>query len=100
MPTQAYFEADPPDGDFYDCISSTAAGESPATHPAKWRRVDIPALFEPYLVSRATSILLQAEGNVEKGRTEEAVARQLLEELAYRDRNERSRLGRPRVFAR
>jgi hypothetical protein len=100
MPNQAYFD-DGDEGDFYDCLEDTLAGESPITNPEKWRRIDWPAVFEPFLVSRAVSILLVAEGQSDKARSEERAAGALLEELVYRNRNARAgRLQRPKVFTR
>ncbi len=101
MPTQAYFETDGVEGDFYDCIADAAAGESPATNPEKWRRIEIPAAFESFLVARAVSILQLGEGQSDKARAEEKSASLILDELIYRERNARGgRANRPRVFTR
>lgn len=101
MPSQAYFAIDGVEGDFYDCIAAAAAGESPATNPEKWRRVDIPAAFEEYLIERAVAILQVGEGQSDKSRAGSKDASAILEELIYRERNVRSgRLNRPKVFTR
>ena len=101
MATQVYFLTDGVEGDFYDCITDAAPGESPATNPEKWRRVDIPEVFAPFVISRAVSILQVGEGQSDKARSEEKQAAQILEELVYRNRNANAgRLNRPRVFAR
>lgn len=101
MPTQTYYSSDGVEGDFFDCVADAAAGESPDTHPTKWSRIDIPALFESFLVSRATALLQTGEGQSDKALAESKVAVTLLSELIYRDRNERGgRINRPKVFTR
>lgn len=42
-------------GNFYDCITATAAGESPATAAAKWQKVEIPSDFGAFVSSAAAA---------------------------------------------
>ncbi|MBF8281271.1 MAG: hypothetical protein HW378_186 [Anaerolineales bacterium] len=76
MASQVYYA-----GDFYDCIVATAPGESPATHPAKWARVEIPRLFERALVQGAFAETLLREGQMDKRRGEEALFKDDLDEI-------------------
>lgn len=46
---QVYFEDDGV-GNFYDCIVNTSAGESPTTTPSSWSRIEIPKIFQLYLI--------------------------------------------------
>jgi len=99
MPTQAYFVANGV-GDWYDCLAATVPGESPATNPELWRKLEIPVWFEPYLISRALSLVLTDDGQNDKARGEMQIAEAMLAEIVFRERVERGRLARPRVFSR
>ena len=67
---QAYFN-----GDFYDCLTSAAAGESPAAAPAKWGLVKIPWIFRKYLAYEAYALYLGGpDGQSEKAPIFHAVA--------------------------
>lgn len=101
MASQAYFATDGVEADFYDCIDAAAAGESPATNPEKWRRIEIPAVYEWFLVSRAASLLLPGEGQSDKARAEEVASAKTLDYALYRERNARcGRMRKPKVFTR
>lgn len=78
--TQAYFN-----GDFWEATELTAPGESPATTPAKWRKIEIPRIFERFLVQRAYAALLPAEGQNDKAAAEERAAQRILDDIAVRD---------------
>jgi len=86
MASQAYYN-----GDWYECVSNTAAGESPATNSEKWRIMDIPAQFERYIIQAAYEKMLPGEGQTDRRRGERAGAAQILEETVYK---EVSRIGR------
>jgi hypothetical protein len=86
MPSQSqvYFE-----GDFWTCIVATNAGESPATHPEKWRRIDIPLESVRFLAQSAYAQLLEGDGQSDKRRLEEQLADKRLTEglmSMYRNR--------------
>lgn len=98
MPSQAYFEVDGV-GNWYACVQATSAGESPETAPDKWLLLEIPALFETYLVERVTALLLVQEGQLDKRRAQERIAAEELEELIYRH-TERGDFERPEVMVR
>ena len=75
--TQAYFN-----GDFYDALELSNPGESPSVAPSKWDKVEIPKLFERYLVRRAYSLALLADGQNDKSAAEERAAMGMLESIA------------------
>lgn len=75
MATQAYFS-----GDWYQCIVATSAGESPATNPEKWAKMEIPAIAEDYLVEKAVALLLQADGMQDKRMQAEGLAKMALDD--------------------
>lgn len=66
MASFTYFEDSDGAGDFYYAKEATLAAQSPATHPLKWQRLEIPARFEEVLVKRAALALLPIEDEVEK----------------------------------
>jgi hypothetical protein len=53
-------------GNFYDCLTTTTAGESPATASAKWSLVEVPRRFEQYLVFGVVRDWLLSQGQSEK----------------------------------
>lgn len=75
--TQAYFN-----GDFYDALELSNPGESPSVAPSKWQKVEIPKLFERYLVRRAYSIALLSDGQNDKASAEERAAMSILDGIA------------------
>jgi len=86
MASQAYYN-----GDWYECVSDTTAGESPSTNPEKWRVMDIPSQFERFIVQAAYEKMLPGEGQTDRRRGERYTASQILDETIYK---EVSRLGR------
>ena len=62
MPDQCYFT----DGHFYQCATATAAGETPVTNPAKWRKVRIPKAWRWMLTRLTQAHLLDLDGQTEK----------------------------------
>lgn len=80
MASQAYYN-----GDWYECVSDAAAGESPSTHPSKWRLMDIPAQFERYIVQAAYEKMLPGEGQTDRRRGERVTAAQILDETWYKE---------------
>ena len=78
MTSKAYFN-----GDWYEAIELTSPGESPSQYPAKWRKIEIPDRFRPFIVSQAKSILLGADGQNEKQVVEERRAAGILMRLAH-----------------
>jgi hypothetical protein len=99
MPSQAYFEIDGI-GDFYDAVVATSAGQSPLTHPEKWRKVALPEFFERIVVAHAAAICFVGEGQVDKARVLRAEGVDLLDELRFQDIHEDGRVQAPLVFTR
>lgn len=58
--TQVYF-----DGNFYDSNTSAAVNESPTTASTKWDLVQLPYIFQGYLIRGAYADYLRATGNNE-----------------------------------
>jgi len=98
MTSQAYFEVDGV-GDFYAATQVALPGESPTTAPDKWEKLEIPAIFETYLVEKAAALLLTGEGLSDKRRAHEGFAAEELEEIQYRH-TERGEFERPEVMVR
>ena len=71
MPDQCYFK-----GNFYQCAVNTAPGESPATTPGSWRRVQIPARFRWVLAKLTYAGLLEVDGQKDKATAERQTAMQ------------------------
>jgi len=57
---QVYFE-----GNFYESTESISAGQSPSTHASKWTLVEVPYIFQGYLIRGAFADYLRATGNNE-----------------------------------
>ena len=69
MPDQCYYS-----GEFYQCATAASAGESPASAPAKWRRVQIPSGWRWMLARLTYSNLLELDGQKDKANAERALA--------------------------
>jgi hypothetical protein len=74
---QIYFT----DGEFYQCVTATNAGETPTTHPAKWRRIQIPKQFRRVLAKLTFANLLEIDGQKDKALVEMNAAQTLLDDL-------------------
>lgn len=64
---------------FYTCATATSAGESPNTAAAKWTLIEIPYLFQPYMVHGAFADVLRMDGQMDKAAQQERLAEQYLE---------------------
>lgn len=97
MPSQAYYN-----GDWYECVADTAAGESPLTNPEKWRKMDIPAQFDRYLSQAAYEKILPGEGQSDRRILSRRLAATILEETWYKEVSKVGRIESQRssVFAR
>ena len=96
MADQCYFN-----GEFYQCTTPTAAGESPDTAPQKWSRVQVPARWR-WMLSRLTyAHLLELDGQTEKSITQRNVAitdeRRGLDAVTRVEANREGFLERPSV---
>lgn len=64
---------------FYTCAVVTTAGQSPNTTPASWTLLEIPYLFQSYLVHGAFADVLRMDGQMDKAAQQERLAEQYLE---------------------
>lgn len=64
---------------FYTCAIVTTAGQSPTTHPASWTLLEIPYVFQPYMVHGAFADVLRMDGQMDKAAQQERLAEQYLE---------------------
>jgi hypothetical protein len=80
---------------FYDCLTTTSAGESPVTAAAKWSLVQVPYIFGEWLIHAAAADMLSKDGKDDWSRDEMTLAQEaLLKEL---DKLERQQ-GQERPF--
>ncbi len=63
---QVYFYASGTPGNFYTCLATTTAGQSPATTAASWELVELPQAFEGYLIWAAYAKTLTPEGDADE----------------------------------
>lgn len=61
MASQVYFA-----GDWYECITAAAAGESPSVAPEKWVKLEIPQYLADALVEESLSRLMPRSGQTDK----------------------------------
>lgn len=61
-------------GEFWQCVTGTSAGESPTTAPAKWRRIQIPKEWRWVLARLTYAHLLEMDGQKDKAQAERAQA--------------------------
>jgi hypothetical protein len=65
-------------GNFYNCLEATTAGQTPATHPAKWQIVNIPYLFSSYAARGTFADWLRSELQLEAAQVAEAEAERIM----------------------
>lgn len=68
------------DGDTWRCVAAAAAGESPATHPAKWEKIAFPYVLATFASFGAFRDLLKSDGQTDKSLVEEREVRAHLED--------------------
>jgi len=98
MASQAYYEAGGV-GDWYEAVATTAAGESPVTHPAKWRKLEIPHCLEATIVSLALAFIQRGEGQADKALAEARLVESDMERLMLQH-GDFGTLTQPSVFSR
>jgi hypothetical protein len=71
-----YFEGTTTDleGDFWSCVTSTSAGESPATAAAKWERIEFPAWLRTPVARKAFADWLRYGGARDAAKGEDSEA--------------------------
>lgn len=65
-------------GDFWECVTATSAGQSPATTAAKWSRVQLPRILIEAVAQGAAADLMRASGKFELAAGAEAMAERAL----------------------
>jgi hypothetical protein len=75
MASQVYWS-----GNFYDCLEATSPGETPATAPAKWRKVEVPRDCLRFVPQGALGLLMDGDGQTDKRQAAERRAQMLLDE--------------------
>lgn len=78
-------------GNFYNCIATASAGDTPETDTDKWEIAEIPEAFEGYLIWSGYAKLLWADGEEQKSRAAQVTADNYLTLLAdeeFRQRGE------------
>jgi hypothetical protein len=76
MDNQCYF-----DGDFWQCVTSTNAGDSPDSAPTKWRRISIPKEWRQILKKLTYANLLELDGQTDKAAIPRSAGEALLDDL-------------------
>lgn len=85
-------------GDFWQCVTATNAGESPTTHAAKWRKLKLPSKWRWVLAQLTYAALLVMDGQNDKANVARSVAygrdRVGLDELIRAEANEEQKSNR------
>lgn len=93
---QCYFN-----GDFYQCVATTTAGDTPLSAPAKWRKIQIASKWRWALAKLTYAQLLEADGQKDKAMEERSAAMQTervgLDDLVRREATAERWLERPSV---
>lgn len=87
MDNQCYFN-----GEFWQCVTTTVAGESPTSAPAKWRKIRIPKEWRRVLAKLTFANLLELDGQTDKAKIHRDTGEALLDDLvreAARQENDR-----------
>lgn len=95
MASQIYYN-----GEFYDCLVTSAAGESPTTHPENWRQVEIPREASTFMVQKAYALLLSGDGQEDKRRSADRAADKTLAESVLTMSRNRTQPNTLRVLTR
>jgi hypothetical protein len=89
MDNQIYFN-----GDFWQCVTATTAGESPTSAAAKWRKLRIPKEWRRVLAKLTFANLLELDGQTDKAKihrdTGEALLDDLVRQAAAQELNSRN----------
>lgn len=71
---QVYYDSATARGNLYECVTVTAAGQTPESAAAKWSLIEIPAAFETYLIHGAAADYLNADEEFDRRDREESLA--------------------------
>lgn len=76
---QIYFTDSDDVGNFWKCIVTTTAGQSPETTPASWEVLEIPQFLFDFIVYKAYSDWLLVEGQHGKSAAQAARAEEIID---------------------
>jgi hypothetical protein len=96
---QCYYEVSDA-GQFYRSLQSVNIGQNPTTSPTYWAQLDIPLIFQGYLVRATYADWLRGEGQHEQALIEEGSAEQMLAHEADRLFRQQGQVTTTTVFTR
>jgi hypothetical protein len=88
-------------GDFWQCLEATTAGQSPATHPAKWTKKDVPYIFATYISRGMYADWLRSELQTEAAQVAEQEAQAMLDleiDQIFRQQKQSIRINMIRTY--
>lgn len=86
-----------PAGNFYNCLETTTAGQSPSTNSPLWQRVEIPKSFSEYLSRATVADYWRSEGQFEKAAAAEGDATAAVERLVDLQSRQQGQVSRLNV---
>ena len=91
----------PHKGNFYECLYPALASENPATHPVKWKKINIPYVFGSYMAWGSAANWQVSEGMVQEAAAIEIKAKESLEneyDKATRQQGQFNRLNTIKLY--
>lgn len=88
-------------GDFYECLEATTAGQSPATHPAKWSKKEVPYIFGTFVSRGMYADWLRSELQTEAAQVAEQEAQGMLDleiDKIFRQQKQSIRINMIRTY--
>jgi hypothetical protein len=83
MASQVYFESGGV-GDWYTCLSQASNGQSPASHPSKWERVELPQFLATLVGDLAVAYMQRGEGQSDKSLASFRAGQPMMDEFILR----------------
>ena len=88
-------------GDFYECLESTTAGQSPTTHPTKWAKREVPYIFGTFVSRGMYADWLRSELQTEAAQVAEQEAQAMLDleiDKIFRQQKQSVRINMIRTY--
>lgn len=82
MSNQTYYN-----GDFWQCVTDTNPGETPASEPTKWRKLRIPKEWRRVLAKLTYTGLLELDGQTDKAAEHRELGEEMLDDLVRQAAN-------------
>lgn len=73
------------EGDFWRCLATTTANQTPESAAAKWERIEFPSWLRECVAQAAYADWVRQDGNPEAARLEDAEAQRLLLQAIHND---------------